>query len=199
MDFRFAKSNERNGGSVTATMPACAGCPEYPHHVSVDFVSDQTDDGRRLKILAIVDEFTRRCLTIRADRSIRATDVRQELEKLIWLHGPPGHMRSDNGPEFVAYAIQDYLDDKDVEALYIEPGSPWQNGYVESFNARFRDEFLDREVFGNLQEAKVLAEGYRHFYNDFRPHSSLNYLTPNECAVCYEGAVPTENHARQLA
>ena len=179
---------------------ACAlRTPEFPNHVwSVDFVSDQTDDGRRLKILAVIDEFTRRCLSIRADRSITAVDVRQELDTLIELHGPPQHIRSDNGPEFVAYAIQDYLVSRDIEALYIEPGSPWQNGYVESFNARFRDEILDREVFGNLREARVLLDSYKAFYNRERPHSALNYLTPNEFAARSVAGVDTGNQSQNL-
>lgn len=180
---------------------ACARkTPDFPNHVwSVDFISDQTDDGRRLKILAVIDEFTRRCLTIRADRSITATDVRQELDKLIRVFGVPEHIRSDNGPEFIAYAIRDYFASRDIEALYIEPGSPWQNGYVESFNSRFRDEFLDREVFGNLREARVLLDGYRTFYNHERPHSALNYLTPNEFAARNADAAEPRNHAQQLA
>lgn len=155
--------------------------PEYSNHVwSLDFVSDQTEDGKRLKILAVIDEYTRRCLAIYAARSIRAVDVQGVLEELIWLHGKPGHIRSDNGPEFVANAIRNYLKTNAIETLYIAPGSPWENGYIESFNARFRDELLDREVFGNLAEARILLEAHRNFYNSERPHSSLSLLTPNE-------------------
>ena len=112
-------------------------------------------------MLAVIDEYTRRCLAPRVDRSIRAEDVRQESDQRRWTHGTPAAVRSDNGPEFIAYAIRDYLTANNVEALYISPESPWENGYVESFNPRFRDEFLNREVFGNLREAGVLAEIYR--------------------------------------
>ena len=157
---------------------------ERPNHVwSYDFVMDQTSDGKRLKILPVVDEFTRRCLTIEVERSLTAEDVVSTLEYLFELHGEPEHIRSDNGPEFVAEAVRSWLAGRGSKTLYIAPGSPWENAYSESFNSRFRDEFLDREVFQTLKEAQVLIEDHRQEYNDHRPHSSLNYLTPAAFAV----------------
>ncbi len=145
---------------------------------SYDFVMDQTQDGRRLKILPIVDEFTRECLSIEVARHLTAPDVITTLAKLFKERGAPRYLRSDNGPEFIAGAIKDWLTKSGVETLYIEPGSPWQNAYSESFNSRFRDELLEREEFTSLTEAQVLVEDYRHDYNTERPHSSLGYLTP---------------------
>ena len=152
---------------------------EHPNHVwSYDFVMDQTTDGRRLKILPIVDEFTRECLTILVARSITAEDVVTELARLRAVRGVPAHLRSDNGPEFIAWAVKDWLTAARTKTIYIEPGSPWENPYSESFNSRFRDELLNREVFTSLLEARVLLEAYRKEYNYRRPHSSLGYRTP---------------------
>ena len=152
---------------------------EHQDHVwSYDFVMDQTVDGRRLKILPIVDEFTRECLAILVARSVTAEDVVSVLKWLVATRGAPGHLRSDNGPEFIATAVKDWLATAGVETLYIEPGSPWENPYSESFNSRLRDEVLDREVFMSLLEARVLLEAYRKEYNNRRPHSSLGYRTP---------------------
>ncbi len=145
---------------------------------SYDFVMDQTEDGRRLKILPVVDEYTRECLGIKVARSLTAQDVIATLEKLFQERGAPRYIRSDNGSEFVAHAVKEWLAQSGVETLYIEPGSPWQNAYSESFNSRFRDELLDREVFTSLVEAQVLVEDYRREYNTERPHSSLSYQTP---------------------
>lgn len=145
---------------------------------SYDFVMDQTIDGRRLKILPIVDEFTRECLAMLVARSITAEDVVAALSRLVAVRGTPSHLRSDNGPEFIANAVKDWLTAARVETLYIEPGSPWENPYSESFNSRFRDEILNREVFTSLMEARVLLEAYRKEYNHRRPHSSLGYRTP---------------------
>lgn len=145
---------------------------------SYDFVMDQTQDGRRLKMLPIVDEYTRECLGITVARSLTAQDVIDTLAKLFTQHGAPQFIRSDNGSEFIASAVKDWLAKSGVETLYIEPGSPWQNAYSESFNSRFRDELLDREEFTRLTEAQVLVEDYRHGYNTERPHSSLGYQTP---------------------
>jgi putative transposase len=159
----------------------------HPNHVwSVDFVSDQTEDGERLKVLVVVDEYTRECLSLLTARSITGNDVGAELERLIWLRGKPGHIRADNGPEFIANAVRKYLADESVGTLYIAPGSPWENGYVESFNSKFRDEFLAREVFGNLREAEVLIRGFRTHYNAERPHSALKYMTPRQFADDYK-------------
>jgi len=152
---------------------------EHPNHVwSYDFVEDQTADGRKLKLLPILDEFTRECLTIEVERSLTAAEVVDTLKYLFELRGAPGFVRSDNGPEFIAQAVRSWLKQSGVETLYIEPGSPWENAYSESFNSRLRDEWLNREVFESLAEAKVLTEDYRLDYNHRRPHSALGYRTP---------------------
>ena len=151
----------------------------YPGHVwSLDLLFDTTEDGRQLKFMPVLDEYTRECFLIKVSRSITSARVIQELERLFQRHGPPEHLRSDNGPEFVAEALKTYLSDHEVETRYIEPGAPWQNGYIESFNATFRDDLLDRELFSTVLEAEVLAEQYRQKYNEYRPHSSLDYQTP---------------------
>jgi putative transposase len=157
---------------------------EHKDHLwSYDFVMDRTDDGRRLKILAIVDEYTRECLSIEAERSITAGDVVKILAKLFEKRGEPAFIRSDNGPEFVAKAVKGWLEASGVQTLYIEPGSPWENAYAETFIGRFGDELLKREVFASLLEAKVLVEDYRNHYNQRRPHSALGYRTPAEFAA----------------
>lgn len=145
---------------------------------SYDFVMDQTEDGRRLKMLPVVDEHTRECLTIEVARHFTAQDVVRTLDRLFKERGAPQFIRSDNGPEFVATAVKEWLASLGVSTLYIEPGSPWQNAYAESFNSRFRDELLDREMFTSLVEAKVLVAGYVRGYNNERPHSALRYETP---------------------
>jgi transposase InsO family protein len=164
---------------------------ERPNHVwSYDFVMDQTADGRRLKILPVVDEYTRECLTIEVERSMTAEDVVSTLEYLFEVRGVPEHIRSDNGPEFIAEAVKGWLARRGSGALYIEPGSPWEDAYSETFNSRLRDELLDREMFETLKEAKVLLEDHRLDYNEHRPHSSLGYRTPAEfAAACIEPGV----------
>jgi putative transposase len=165
---------------------------------SYDFVSDQTTDGRRLKFLCVVDEFTRECLALTVGRSFRAKEVIEVLVGLIVQRGTPAHLRSDNGPEFVALAVQAWLKANAIEALYIAPGSPWENAYVESFNSRLRDEHLNREEFASLLEAQVLAAGWRRDYNEARPHSSLGYLAPTVFAARWRapvGASPLPAHA----
>ena len=152
---------------------------EYPNHVwTYDFMSDQTEDGRSLKVFTVLDEFTRESPAVEAGRSIRAKDVIGVLEYLFMIRGIPKFIRSDNVPEFIAEAVKRWLLDKEVETLYIEPGSPWENGYIESFNGRLRDEVLDREVFYSVKEAKVIVENWRLEYNNHRPHSGLGYMTP---------------------
>lgn len=145
---------------------------------SYDFIMDQTEDGRRLKMLPIVDEYTRECLEIEVSRSLTAEDVVGVLGRLFVERGEPEYIRSDNGPEFIAEVVKQWLQASGVKTLYIEPGSPWENAYSESFNSRFRDELLDREVFTSVLEAKVLVNDYKQEYNHRRPHSSLNYQTP---------------------
>ena len=164
------------------------GCVRHrsvrPNHVwSYDFIHDQTADGRGLKMLPIVDEFTRECLTIEVERSLRAEDVISTLEYLFEVRGEPEFIRSDNGPEFIAEAVRDWLAGRGAKTLYIAPGSPWENAYSETFNSRLRDELLDRELFETLKEAKVIVEDHRLDYNHRRPHSSLGYRTPAEFAA----------------
>jgi len=171
------------------------------HLWSYDFVMDQTVDGRRLKVLPIVDEFTRECLAILVARSITAEDVVGVLRWLVATRGAPGHLRSDNGPEFIATAVKDWLATAGVETLYIEPGSPWENPYSESFNSRLRDEVLDREVFMSLLEARVLLEAYRKEYNTRRPHSSLGYRTPAVFAASccgFSGSAPPRRRSQKV-
>ena len=152
---------------------------EHINHVwSYDFLMDQTDDGRVLKILAILDEHTRECLTLEVARRIRSCDVIALLEYLFAVRGVPEYIRSDNGSEFTAKAVRKWLMRLGVKTAYIEPGSPWENGYIESFNGKLRDELLNREIFDTLLEAKILVERWRREYNHIRPHSSLNYRPP---------------------
>jgi transposase InsO family protein len=157
---------------------------ERPNHVwSYDFVFDRTHDGRPLRMLAIVDEFTRECLAIDVERRLSSEDVLERLTDLFVRRGPPAYIRSDNGAEFTANAVREWLGRLGVQTLYIEPGSPWENGYVESFNGKLRDELLDREIFYTLREAKVLVERWRRHYNRVRPHSSLGYRPPAPEAI----------------
>jgi transposase InsO family protein len=153
--------------------------PQYKNHVwSDDFVATRTADGRVVRLLNIIDEYTRECLSIRVDRHITSEDVLEGLSNLFIIRGIPEHMRSDNGSEFTAKEVRKWLSDLGVKTLYIEPGSPWENGYVESFNGKLRDELLNREIFTTLLEAKVLIEGWRREYNEIRPHSALGYRPP---------------------
>jgi transposase InsO family protein len=157
---------------------------EYPGHVwSYDFAMDATEDGRRLKMMPIVEEYSRECLALKTERSITAEDVVETLGRLFAERGAPSFIRSDNGPEFMAKAVKRWLTSSGVETLYIEPGAPWENAYSETFISRMRDELLNREMFANLKEAKVLAEDYRDYYNHHRPHGALGYLTPKEFAA----------------
>lgn len=152
------------------------------HVWSYDFIHDQTQEGGRLKWLPIVDEFSREVLSLEVARSLTARDVVKQLDRLVVQRGVPAYIRSDNGPEFVAKAVKDWIASRGFETSYVEPGSPWQNAYIESFNSRFRDEFLNLELFTSLLEAKTLGEGYRYKYNHQRPHSSLGDMTPAEYA-----------------
>ena len=157
---------------------------EHKDHVwSYDFVMDLTEDDRRLKMMPVVDEYTRECLCIDVECSISAEDVVSTLASLFRSRGEPAFIRSDNGPEFIAKTVKQWLEASEVKTLYIEPGSPWENAYSETFISRFSDEVLKREVFANLLEAKVLVEDYRGHYNHQRPHSALGYRTPAEFAM----------------
>jgi len=158
--------------------------PEYKDHVwSYDFMIDRTADGRAFKILNIIDEYTRECLAILVSRRITNHDVIDLLFHLFIFRGIPEHIRSDNGPEFTAKAIRKWLGRLGVKTLYIEPGSPWENGYIESFNGKMRDELLNREIFTTLHEAKVLIEQWRREYNQVRPHSARNNQPPAPDAI----------------
>jgi transposase InsO family protein len=153
--------------------------PEYPNHVwSYDFVEDRTHDGRKYRMLNVIDEFTRECLAIRINRKLKSADVIDALSDLFILRGIPAHVRSDNGPEFIAQALRDWLAAVGAKTAYIMPGSPWENGYCESFNAKLRDELLNGEIFYTLKEAKIVIEQWRRHYNTIRPHSSLRYKPP---------------------
>jgi transposase InsO family protein len=161
--------------------------PEYKDHVwSYDFMIDRTADGRAFKILNIIDEYTRECLASLTNHKIRNQDVIDLLFHLFIFRGIPEHIRSDNGPEFTAKAIRKWLARLGVKTLFIEPGSPWENGYIESFNGKLRDELLNREIFTTLEEAKVLIEQWRREYNQVRPHSSLGYQPPAPKAILSE-------------
>ena len=164
--------------------------PERANHVwAYDFVEDRTRDGRKIRMLNVVDEYTRECLAIRVGRQLKAADVIDVLSDLFILRGTPGHIRSDNGPEFAATAVKGWITGVGAKTAYIEPGSPWENGYVESFNGKLRDELLNAEVFNTLAEAKVLIEGWRRHYNTVRPHSSLRYR-PRSPEVLLQHPVP---------
>jgi len=153
--------------------------PERPNHVwSYDFVQDRTADGRVYRTLNIIDEHTRDALMIRVDRKRNSTDVLDALTDLFILRGPPEYIRSDNGPKFIAQKVRDWIAAVGAKTAYIMLGSPWENGYCESFNARFRDELLNGELFYTLKEAQILIERWRVHYNTVRPHSSLGYRPP---------------------
>ncbi len=153
--------------------------PCRKNHVwSYDFVEDRTHDGRKLRMLTVIDEYSRECLAIDVDRRLRSDDVLHKLTELFTIHGPPEHIRSDNGSEFTAHAVRDWLKRVGVKTLFITPGSPWENGYNESFNGTLGDEVLKREIFYTLKEAKFIIEQWRKEYNQIRPHSSLGYRSP---------------------
>lgn len=152
-----------------------------------DFIHDRDEYGRPLRWLIIEDEFTREGLVLEVERGMKSTDVLDMLTELMLIRGAPRHIRSDNGPEFIATAIRRFLDQVGIETLYIEPGAPWQNGYAESFAGRLRDELLNAELFADLREAKALSTMWRNDYNHRRPHSSLGYLTPAEFAASHAG------------
>jgi putative transposase len=183
--LKVAKSSRKKRQSGDEHNSICVKGAEHPDHVwCYDFIFDSTMDGARLKMLCVVDEFTRECLLIRVERSIPAEIVVQSLAELFEQRVPQ-HLRSDNGSEFVADAVQQWLQDAGTGTLYIEPGSPWQNGFVESFHGRLRDELLNREAFGSLAEAKLVVEDWRRAYNEQRPHSSLGYQSPAAFAAAH--------------
>ncbi len=155
--------------------------PERRNHVwCYDFAYERTEDGRPVRILTVTDEYTRLALAARAARSFTSRDVIEVMGELMLAHGVPGHVRSDNGPEFIAKSIRQWLAASGVATVYIKPGAPWENAYAESFISRVRDELLEREIFFTLKEAQVMLERFRTDYNTVRPHSALGYLTPLE-------------------
>jgi transposase InsO family protein len=152
---------------------------EHKNHVwSYDFVLDRTSNGRAIRMLNIIDEFTRECLAIEVGRKLSSRNVIDVLSQLFIERGVPEHIRSDNGSEFIAKRVRAWLAKQQVKTLYIEPGSPWENGYIESFNGKLRNELLNGEIFDTLQEAQILIERWRVHYNTVRPHSSLGYRPP---------------------
>ena len=168
---------------------------ERRNHVwSYDFVEDRTHDGRKYRMLNIVDEFAHECIAIRIDRKLNSIDVIDTLSGLFITRGVPGYVRSDNGPEFIAQAVRDWISAVGAKTAYIAPGSPWENGFVESFNARLRDELLNGEIFYSLAEARIIIESWRRHYNAVRPHASLGYRAPAP-----EVFVPTLAEARPAA
>ena len=170
-----APKKQRRGSSTVDLHEAT-----HANHVwSYDFVADQTTDRKTVRFLTIVDEFTRRGLWIECARHLTSVDVVRVLEQLVELHGRPGTIKSDNGPELVAKKVQDWLAERKIGARYIEPGSPWQNGHNESFNAVFRDGCLNRWLFESVREAREATESWLHEYNDERPHGALGGLTPS--------------------
>jgi putative transposase len=180
----------RNDGSCLRLRPG------QPNHVwSYDFVEDRTHDGRKYRMLNVIDEYTRECLAIRVGRKLNSIDVVDLLSDLFILRGIPGHVRSDNGPEFIAKAVRAWIAAVGATTAYIEPGSPWENGYCESFNSKLRDELLDGEVFHSLAEAKVVIESWRRHYDSNRPHSALGYRPPAPEVVPW----PTSPAARAVA
>ena len=150
---------------------------------SYDFIHDRTEYGQRLKMLTVLDEYTRECLEIRVDKRMDSRHVMETLEELIAERGVPRYARSDNGAEFVSRRLTEWLREKGVESIFIEPGSPWENGYLESFHGKLRDECLNEEIFWSRGEAQVVVDWYRDVYNSERPHSSLGYRTPAEVAM----------------
>ena len=158
---------------------------EANHAWSYDFVEDRTHNGRKFRMLNVIDEFTRECLAIRVARRLKSTDVIDVLSDLFILRGVPGHVRSDNGPEFIARGLREWIAAVGARTAFIEPGSPWENGYCESFNSKLRDELLNGELFYSLAEARIVIESWRQHYNTQRPHSSLGYKPPASPAVLW--------------
>ena len=153
--------------------------PEHYNHIwSYDFVTERLENSRKVRLLVVLDEFTRECLALDVAKSFKGNDVVEVLRYLFAVRGCPDYIRSDNGPEFVSKAVKKWLEVSQVKTLYIAPGSPWENGYVESFNSKLRDELLNRELFLHIDELRYVADRWRMDYNHYRPHSSLDYMAP---------------------
>jgi putative transposase len=174
--------------------------PERANHVwAYDFVEDRTSDGRKYRMLNIVDEFTRECLAIKVARKLNSMNVIETLADLFLLRGVPAHVRSDQGPEFIAEAVKSWISAVGARTAYIERGSPWENGYVESFNGRLRDELLNGEIFTTLKEAQIVIEAWRQHYNRVRPHSSLGYKPPAPEVVAWPASPAVESARPAIA
>ncbi len=187
------KTRKKRGGDGGSENACHKKKPEHINHVwSYDFMSQTLENGRKARILCVLDEYTRECLTIDVGKRITAQDVIDVLRYLFLVRGEPAFIRSDNGPEFTAKKVKKWLKAMGVKTLYIEPGSPWENGYMESFNGHMRDECLDREIFVGMEELRYMCEKYRLDYNHHRPHQSLGYLTPAQYAATagIPGALP---------
>ncbi len=186
------KRHKRQRLSLGGSENSCVRkAPEYPNHIwSYDFVTDSTERGRQLRMLCVLDEFTRESLAIEVQRSFAARQVQDVLGYLFAVRGAPEHIRSDNGPEFVAKSVRRWLDRACVKTLYVAKASPWENGYIESFNSRFRQELLDRELFSGLEDARWCVDRWRLDYNHHRPHSSLGYIPPAVFAARWPSSAP---------
>ena len=189
--LRVRVSRRKRARVGTSTTPGDRLQAAFPNHVwAADFAFDQTADGRVLKILTVTDEFTKAALAIEVERSITGDHLMRILERLVAVHGHPRFIRMDNGPEMTCHAIADWCHFTSTGSVFIEPGSPWQNAFVESSGGKLRDELLAIEMFHSLLEAKVMAEDYRRHYNTYRPHSSLGYRTPNEFTLDWNNNNP---------
>ncbi len=196
--LRVRVSRRKRARIGASTTPGDRLRAQFPNHVwALDFAFDQTADARVLKILTVTDEFTKTALAIEVERSITGDDLVRVLDRLVAVHGNPRFIRMDNGPEMTCHAIADWCRFSATGSVFIEPGSPWQNAFVESFNGKLRDELLAIEVFHSLLEAKVMAEDYRKHYNTYRPHSSLGYRTPTEFTLDWNNNHP--GLSKQLA
>lgn len=185
------KRRQRRQGRGVQTFPTKALAPD--HIWTLDFVHDSLRHGRRLRMLSVVDEFTREAVQIHVDYSLKSQDVQQVLEKLFRERGAPCYLRSDNGSEFIERALNKWLKQQGTESIFITPGSPWENGKCESFNGKFRDECLNAHWFRTLREARVLIEMWRKKYNTFRPHRALRYATPAEFAARWNATHPSDS------
>ena len=171
--------------------------PEYYNHVwSYDFMAERLENGRRARLLTVLDEYTRECLAIDVARSFRGQDVIELLRYLFAVRGCPAYIRSDNGPEFVSRVVKKWFKISGVETLYIAPGSPWENGYIESFNGKLRDELLNRELFLSISELRYVVDRWRMDYNHYRPHSSLNYMAPAAFAAACQSSDSATLHRK---
>ena len=171
--------------------------PEHYNHIwSYDFLSERLENGRLMKLLVVVDEFTRECLAIDVNRKLKGSDVNEVLRYLFSVRGEPEFIRSDNGPEFASKAVKKWLKASGVKTLFVAPGSPWENGYVESFNSKLRDELLNRELFLHIDELRYVAVRWRMDYNHYRPHSSLDYMAPAAFATTCQSSDSATLHRK---